>query len=163
MKKRILTFALALCMLMALAMPASAADTDDLPDLHDPRVKSHTIEITLEPGEVPTDDGIMPLMWGQQKPQLGPRSSQETPEFNIPDRYFAFELSATGTNGQAVSGTIAAELLRGGGVKAAASGDADGNITKYDWIQVNTGTYKFKLYNYTYSTLNFTLTYYSWP
>ena len=81
---------------------------------------------------------------------------------DIPDRYFAFEYSATGS----VSGSYRVELLFGATLSpiAGAGSTVNSGTDKIDWIDLSDTGYKylFCITNYTGSPINVTITYYSW-
>lgn len=123
-----------------------------------------TIEIILEPGDSinSIETGIMPLIW--ENPSYEVSNITYTGQFDVPDRYFAYETSATAANGSAVSGTYSVDLLEGGslGRLASTSNYANGSSTKNDWLDIGSGRYLFKITNSTTTTLKVTLKYYSW-
>jgi len=116
-----------------------------------------TIEVTVEPDE---DLGIMPLIWGQDKPSVGSNSSVDTNPFTVPERYFAFECSATGSS----SGNYSVALKQGSGTIASANKAVNGETTKIDWIDLKSSnnTCYFRVSNGTSSSISVILTYYSW-
>lgn len=160
--KRFFTFLLTCVMVLTCTATAFASDADS-PNASTPEAEAHTISVTLAPAESIDDNGIMPLIWGQETPAIIDNASYTSPDFYVSDRYFAFEASAIGINGQAVNGKFSVALISGSSTKASVSGDANGTISKKDWITMTPGDYHFKISNNTSSYLNFTVTYYSWP
>ncbi len=159
-------FALLLTLVMCIAFSATAfAEASASPDISDPTaaIEKHTIEVTVEPGEEITDDGIMPLIWGETYPGVIYHGSANTPNFYVSEKYFAYEVTAIGNNGKIVtSGTFAVALMRNTSVKASMTGDPNGSTYKHDWISMEPGTYHFKAINNTDDILNFHIVYYSW-
>lgn len=107
---------------------------------------------------------VMPRAWWQNSYNV-PTNSTYSPAFTIPDRYFAFEMSATDYNGNAVSGNYRVELIDHASWSAIASqsGTANGLISKVDWIDIDTSRkYVFGMHNFTGVPIRVNLTYYSW-
>ena len=170
MKKTLIKLvALLLGITVMLNIPVSAMAAE--PETSIPaNATCHTIEITLEPGEeLPDSDntGIMPRIWDDKNyPNLGGGSVTYTPQMNIPDRYFAFECSAIGANGNTVPGLYSVALVRSGiAAIASQTNYVDGITYKLDWIDIdNTSAsdYHFRIVNNTASTITVHITYYSW-
>lgn len=164
MLKKISTTLLTLLLCMSFSFVAFAAESAS-PDISGStaEIEKHTIEIEVAPGEEITEDDIMPLIWGEEYPGVIYNGAANTKNFYVSDRYFAFEGSAIGDNGQPVTnGTFAVALMHNTSIKASLTGDPDGGIYKLDWITMNSGTYHFRVHNYTSSILFFHITYYSW-
>ena len=159
--KRFFTSLPAFAMVLTCSVTAFAAE-DDSPNVIPPDAHAVTIELTLDPAESTDDSGIMPLIWGQFGPAVANNASVNTAEFYVSDRYFAYEVTAIGIDGQAVNGKFAVALIGGSAAQATISGDANGSPLKADWITMTSGNYHFRIYNNTSSSLNFSITYYSW-
>lgn len=109
---------------------------------------------------------VMPRAWWQNSYNV-PTDATYTPAFTVPERYFAYEISATDYNGNAVSGgTFCVELLLHSTMapKASINGSVNGNISKLDWIDLQATNQKclFKIWNLTNVPIVATVTYYSW-
>ena len=100
-------------------------------------------------------------MWASGTYSVSSGSTLATSSFNIPDRYFAVEMSATGGS----SGTFTVKLKKtGGGTVATGNFGVNTGVNKIDWITINpTGSHYYTITNNTSSTISVTLTYYSWP
>ena len=154
--------------LFCIPVPVMASETEnDIPE----NATRHTIEITVEPGEEVSDgntsDGASPYIWGNNSyPNLWANSTTYTPQFNIPDRNFAYETSATTSNGGTLSASYSVSLVRSGNLDIAGmTNSIDGQTYKLDWITIsNTSVsdYQFQIINYSTSTIVVTITYYSW-
>jgi hypothetical protein len=154
--KKLVALLMAFVLVMGFSTTAFAAETEEntIPE----HATKHTIEMTVEPGE-----SVAPYIWGNNTftPPVG--GVTYSAKFNIPDRYFAYECSAIGTNGNVINSTCSVALL--------ISYDApitnipipiDGNTYKNDWIDLNPGSYMFKIINNSGSPISVTITYYSW-
>lgn len=147
MKKLATLLTLILCLSMT-QINTFAAETPDTPEL----VK-HTETVVVEPGE----NIIQPRMWAQDGGESRLQYLYLVP-FVIPDRYFAYEVSATGASGQ-----YTAALMYDNFIVAATYGRVGAGTYKNDWIEVDPGeTYQFKISNFTGGTITVNLTYYSW-
>lgn len=132
---------------------AFAADNSD----ENPEITSHTIVLTV-PAADSNDDGIAPCIWGQDVPSVGAYATVNTASFDIPDRYFAFEATASGGSGQ-----YTVNLKNGSSTIATATYNIDGVTHKEDWITINSsGTHYFRIINSANCAIKVTITYYSW-
>lgn len=160
MKKmnKMLSFVLAIALLMANMTTAFAAEPED--STGEP-VK-HTIELNIPPGE--EDDGIMPLMYDEYDNQVLRGNTIKTEKFYIGDRYMAFEASAIGTNGNVVDGKVKIEFNDwvSDGLVADMNLRINGEVDKNDWIDGGRGWYYFSIYNSTNYHIHVYITYYSW-
>lgn len=153
-----------LTLILCMSFSATAfAEESVSSDISNPtaEVEKHTIEVTLEPG---SEDGIMPLIWDNPSISVMNGGTFDLPSFYVSDKYFAYEATVTGPNGEVITqGKFAVALLTsGGGLKASMSGSPDGSTYKQDWITMESGTYYFRLYNNSPAILKFQITYYSW-
>jgi len=126
----------------------------------------HTIEITVEPGEEVNDEfGVMPLMWDQESHSLNPGTVTYTSQFTVDGRYFAYEMSATATDGSAASGSYGVQLLYHvtAGLNGM-SGTPNGTTYKKDWIDLGDirDSLLFSIHNNSTVPLTVHITYYSW-
>ena len=123
-------------MATCFATTAMAAEPDsEIPE----NATRHTIELTVNPDGTLEggEDGISPFIWNQENHTVsGDRTY--TLQFNVPERYFAYEMRATATNGNALSGYYMVELLDAQtfGVIASYSKPANGNTYKVDHIDL---------------------------
>jgi len=145
------------------AVFATENDTNGIPEY----ATRHTIELTLAPGETIGDDsnsGVAPYIWGDPSMSLVDHNSAYTSSFYVSDRYFAYEMEATKTDGtETQQGYCVALEYVNGGVIASMSGHADGSLYKNDWITINVdGYYRFLVSNNTDYDLRVLMTYYSW-
>ena len=109
---------------------------------------------------------VMPRAWWQNSYNV-PTDATYTPAFTVPERYFAFEMSATDYNGNAVSGgRYRVDLLLHSSMAsiANASHNVDGIKYKLDWIDLNSSNQYclFKIQNASGTPIVVNLTYYSW-
>ena len=91
-------------------------------------------------------------------------STVNTTYFNIPDRYFAYEMTATLYTG-GTSGSSYRVVLKklSGGTRASATYNIDGITHKIDWIDISTtGNHYFEITNFSSNPIEVYLTYYSW-
>ncbi len=164
-KNKILALLLTLIMCVSFSTTAFAAEPAS-PDISDSmaEVERHTITIDVAPGEeIGTEDGIMPLIWNDPTMLVMNGGTCDLPSFYVSDRYFAFEASVTGPNGEIInSGTFGVALMRNSSIKVSMSGSPNGSTYKQDWITMNSGTYYFRLFNNSPAVLKFNIKYYSW-
>ncbi len=149
----------ALCLSMSTNVFAAnnvAADTagNEVSEIPTGAVK-HTVTVTLDPHE---ETDIMPLMWDQVTDESTKQRLYLVP-FKIPDRYFAYEMEATGA-----SGNYAVSLMFDSTATVASqTGGVNEGSYKIDWIEVIPGyTYQFMVTNSTGGTIAIKITYYSW-
>lgn len=154
--KKLFSLILAVAMCLSFSVTAFAAETDQAV------LEKHVVTLSVKPGD---DAGIMPAMWDQNTYTVGVGITTYTPQFIIPDRYFAYEMSATGVSGAPVSVPYSVALMYDvTGLVASQNGIANGVSTKYDWIDLGFtgGSYLFRIINGGSEAINVTLTYYSW-
>lgn len=161
--KHFFAIILALVLVTGLSTVAFAAEETGIPE----NATCHTIELTVEPGETidENDAGISPYIWGNNNYNVTSGSHTYTPQFNIPERYFAYETRAVNTDGSSSSGTYHVQLVRY--VSSSIAGlekPIDGVTYKNDWITIPSpgDGYHFKIYNSSVSTITVYITYYSW-
>lgn len=159
-------FAVLLTLVMCIAFSTTAfAEESASPDISDPTaaIEKHTIEITVEPGEEITDDGVMPLIWDDPLLFVMNGGTADTPSFYVSERYFAYEVIVTGPYGETItSGKFALALMYNSSIKASMSGDPNGSSYKVDWITMEPGTYYPRAFNNSPAILKFQIIYYSW-
>ncbi len=154
--KKITCFVLVLAMLFSLNLSPVLAAGDAEPVKH---------TITFEVPAAESESGITPYIWGQINPGVNPGVFLTTTPFNVPERYMAFEMTATNTSGQTVNGDYQVDLIIYDDVHiASAKQKVDGATYKVDWIDLNGSNIecKFGLHNYTSQVLKIKITYYSW-
>lgn len=160
MKKmnKMLSFVLAIALLMANMTTAFAAEPED--STGEP-VK-HTIELNISPGE--EDDGIMPLRYDSYNPEVLRGNTINTYQFYVEERYMAFEAYATDTDGNPFDGTVRIELRRyvSDGLLGDMNLPTTGETFKNDWLDGGRGFYYFSISNKTNTHIKLNLTYYSW-
>ncbi len=165
MKKIVALLMAVVTAITCLSMTAFAAETNSAST--PATIEKHTIDIGLAPGDsiqADGDSGIMPIMWNQEYHTLVPRSVTLTYHFTIPDRYFAFEYSATAANGSTVE-TFYVELMYDVSILiAGGGGNTNGQAHKIDWINIeNNGYHIFRITNQSYDTnITVHIVYYSW-
>ena len=105
-------------------------------------------------------------MCEQESHYINSNSTTYTVKFAIPNKYFAYEVSATDSNGNACSAIYSVNLLYQPTLSVIATNSgltANGSSSKIDWITVSAGSdYLFKLCNSSNITLKINITYYSW-
>ncbi|MCI9454401.1 MAG: hypothetical protein HFG83_11350 [Dorea sp.] len=153
--KKSISLLLTIIVCFSMSISAFAADEDNFVIPKD--IKETTITYQIDPNDV---DGIQPFIWNTEERETNKQTAY-TPFFTIPDRYFAYEITATSDN---PSGQFSVALIDKNSVTIRSiSGIADGSYRKSDWIDVTAGqVYQFKVTNQTNSYLKFTITYYSW-
>lgn len=150
---------MALCLSMSTnvfaADPVAADIAGDVANEIPAGAVKNTVTVTLDPHE---EADIMPLMWDQVTDQSTKQYLYLVP-FIIPDRYFAYEMEATGATGRyAVS-----LMYNSTATIASQSGGVNNGSYKIDWIEVTPGnTYQFRVNNGTGGTIAIKITYYSW-
>lgn len=162
--KKMIALFLAIVMATCFATTAMAAEPETaIPE----NATRHTIELTVNPDGTLEggEDGISPFIWNQENHTVsGDRTY--TLQFNVPERYFAYEMRATATNGNALSGYYMVELLDAQtfGVIASYSKPANGNTYKVDHIDLYASNERvlFCITNGTGVPISVTITYYSW-
>lgn len=162
--KKMIALFLAILMATSFATTAMAAEPEsEIPE----NATRHTIELTVNPdGTVEgDDDGISPFIWNQENHTVSGDKTY-TLQFNVPDRYFAYEVRATDTNGNAISGSYCVNLLDAQtfGIIASCTEIANGNTYKMDHIDLNATNERvlFCITNLAGTPLSVTITYYSW-
>ena len=150
--KRFIALILALIFMMSFSTIAFADDDEG-------ELVKHEITIEVPAGSserVPSGTRI----WNQVSDSLESGYTEYCQHFIIPDRYFAYEYSATGSS----SGTFSVALLDDDfGFYSGGSNYVNSPAQKNDWISVFPGEYYlFRVINNTSSTIYFTITYYSW-
>lgn len=129
----------------------------------------HTIELTAVPGESDEGNGdgngVAPYIWNQENYTVSGNKTY-TLQFNVPERYFAYEIRATDTAGNAIDGMYQVSLLYAISFStiAYATKPADGNTYKVDNIDLGGSNQRFLfcISNYTGVPISVTITYYSW-
>lgn len=162
------TFALFLALIFAISFSTIAFASEDESGIPENATR-HTIEVTLDPMESITeeDEGIAPYIWNNESHTLKAGSVTYTQQFNVPQRYFAFESSALTSSGTSCEGTYAISLMRStvAPIAGATGLSVDGSVEKLDWITIdNTSSsdYHFKITNNTNYTITVSIVYYSW-
>jgi hypothetical protein len=154
--KKLVSLLLVATLLMA-CVPVSLADDEN------PNIVKHVISVEV-PSTVSQDQpigGDDSDIWGTGNFAVSSGTPYSTLPFTIPDRYFAYEIRATGASTQ----TFTVSLFDiYGSFYASGSTYADGySKVKVDWITVDAGeSYQFKIYNNTGNILTVYITYYSW-
>lgn len=163
--KKIIALFLAIIMATSFATTAMAAESDSgIPE----NATAHTIELTVNPDgtiEGAEDSGISPFIWNQEHHTVSGNKTY-TQQFNVPDRYFAYEMRATDASGNAISGQYCVELLYAISFStlAACTQAANGVTHKIDHIDLDASNVRvlFCITNYTGVPISVTITYYSW-
>ena len=163
--KKLISLFLAIVMAMSFAVTAMAAEPDsEIPE----NAISHTIELTVAPGETITggdESGVAPFIWNQ----IGHTVSGDktyTQQFTVPERYFAYEVRATNSSGSAINGTYKVDLLLAVNfvAKASTCQSINGVTYKVDHIDLSNTNQRclFCITNYATVPISVTITYYSW-
>lgn len=162
--KKFVALFLAIIMATSFATTAMAAEPDsEIPE----NATSHTIELTVNPdGTVEGgEDGISPFIWNQEN-HIVSGNKTYTQQFNVPERYFAYEMRATDTNGNAVNGYYMVDLLDAQSfcVIASNSKPVNGVTDKVDHIDLYASNERvlFCITNVAGVPISVTITYYSW-
>lgn len=110
------------------------------------------------------DEGIMPLVYDQFSVDLPANSSTTLSGYTIPERYMAFEATATVMGGGTNNGSFSTSVLRYSSAIAGVSAKIDGVAHKKDWIdlQGTNNTCGFKIVNSSNVSITVTVVYYSW-
>ena len=162
--KKMIALFLAIVMATCFATTAMAAEPEsEIPE----NATRHTIELTVNPdGTIEgSEDGISPFIWNQENHTVSGNKTY-TMQFNVPDRYFAYEMRATDTNGSAVSGNYRVDLLDAQVFAIIASNTkaVNGITDKVDHIDLYSSNLRvlFCITNGTGVPISVTITYYSW-
>lgn len=110
------------------------------------------------------DEGIMPLVYDQFETDVPAKGSVTLSGYTIPERYMAFEATATVMGGGTNSGQFAVHVQRNGASIAGLGDTIDGNMHKKDWIdfQATNNTFGFKIINNSNVGIHVKIVYYSW-
>ena len=162
--KKMIALFMAILMATCFATTAMAAEPDsEIPE----NATRHTIELTVNPdGTIEGgEDGISPFIWNQEN-HIVSGNKTYTMQFNVPERYFAYEMRATGTNGNAVNGNYRVDLLDAQVFAIIASNTkaVNGITDKVDHIDLYSSNLRvlFCITNGTGVPISVTITYYSW-
>lgn len=159
--------ALFLAMVMATSFATTALATETESEIPE-NATCHTIELTVAPDgtvEGNDDNGVAPFIWNQENHTVSGNKTY-TMQFNVPERYFAYEIRATDTSGNTVSGSCNVSLLLALSFSTLASGTVavNGSTLKVDHIDLLNSNERclFCITNYTGVPIAVTITYYSW-
>ena len=163
--KKFISLLLVTLMLTSFTINAMASENgnSDIPE----NAVCHTIELVVSPGETVEvdDDGIAPFIWNQEHHTVSGNKTY-TQQFNVPDRYFAYEMMATDANGNAINGQYSVDLLYAltFSVYASCTKPANGNTYKVDHIDLYASNERvlFCITNFTGVPISVNITYYSW-
>ena len=163
--KKLIALFLAMVMAMSFAVTAMAAEADSgIPE----NATQHTIELDIAADgtvESYTQDGITPRIWNQINHTVSGDKTY-TLQFDVPERYFAYEMRATNTSGSAISGSYSVDLLLAIPFTSIASNTkaVNGVTYKVDNIDLNSSNQRclFCISNYAGVPISVTITYYSW-
>lgn len=163
--KKLIALFLAMVMAMSFAVTAMAAEADSgIPE----NATQHTIELDIAADgtvESYTQDGITPRIWNQINHTVSGDKTY-TLQFDVPERYFAYEVRATNTSGNSISGTYKTDLLMASSfaVRASTIRNVDGITYKVDNIDLSNTNQRclFCITNYAGVPISVTITYYSW-
>ena len=163
--KKLIALFLAMVLATSFATTAMAAEPDsEIPE----NATRHTIELTVAPDgtiEGSDEDGVAPFIWNQENHTVS-YDKTYTQQFTVPERYFAYEMRATGTSGNAISGNYSVALYLAGPFTSIAlsTKNVDGNTYKVDHIDLSASnqTCLFCISNFTGVPISVTITYYSW-
>lgn len=163
--KKLIALFLAMVMAMSFAVTAMAAEADSgIPE----NATQHTIELDIAADgtvESYTQDGITPRIWNQISHTVSGDKTY-TLQFDVPERYFAYEVRATNSSGNAINGTYKVDLLMAStfAVRASICQAANGVTYKVDNIDLSNTNQRclFCITNYAGVPISVTITYYSW-
>ena len=163
--KKLIALFLAMVMATSFTITAMAAEPETgIPE----NATCHTIELNLAADgtvESYSQDGITPRIWNQINHTVSGNKTY-TLQFNVPDRYFAYEMRATTSSGGTLSTTYNVELLLADIFVAIAGRSAavDGITYKVDHIDLEGSNERclFCITNNTGVPISVTITYYSW-
>ena len=163
--KKIIALFLAIIMATSFATTAMAAESDSgIPE----NATAHTIELTVNPDgtiEGAEDSGISPFIWNQENHTVSGNKTY-TQQFNVPERYFAYEMRATDASGNAISGQYSVDLLYAlsFSLYASRTEEANGVTYKVDHIDLGASNERvlFCITNFAGVPLSVRITYYSW-
>lgn len=163
--KKMLALLLAMVLATSFTITAMAAEDDSgIPE----NATRHTIELVVAPDgtiEGSDEDGIAPFIWNQENYTVSGNKTY-TLQFDVPERYFAFEMRATDTSGNAINHNYRVELLLAAAFAPLASSTRaiNGTTYKIDNIDLSASNQRclFCITNYAGIPIYVTLTYYSW-
>lgn len=110
------------------------------------------------------DDGIMPLVWNQINADIPANSSVTLSGYSVPERYMAFEATATVMGGGTNGGTYSVHVQRLGASIAGISYKIDGIMHKKDHIDLErtNNTCGFLINNTSNVDITVHIVFYSW-
>lgn len=163
--KKLIALFLAMVMAMSFAVTSMAAEADSgIPE----NATQHTIELDIAADgtvESYTQDGITPRIWNQINHTVSGDKTY-TLQFDVPERYIAYEMRATNTSGGSTSGSYTVDLLTASNfvVRASMNKPVDGITYKLDHIDLSSTNQRclFCISNYAGVPISVTITYYSW-
>ncbi len=153
--KKVLCSLLALVMVFAMnfttAFAAESNKTNNVPD-----------EVTTVNNS--DDEGIMPRVYDTFHADIPAYSSVTLSGFPVPERYMAFEASATVMGGGATSQTYTVDLQIDGYSITGITLAANGSSNKLDWIDLEStnNSVGFKMTNNANIDITVHIIYYSW-
>lgn len=150
--KKVLSFLLAFAMVFAMNFTTAFA--------------AEAPESSMAQNAVTTsgDEGIMPLVYDQFETDVPANGSVTLSGYTIPERYMAFEATATVMGGGTNNGTFAVHLQQYGSNIAGISYGIDGIMHKKDWIDLYASNTScgFKIVNNSNVGIHVKIVYYSW-
>lgn len=165
--KKLIALLLAMIIATCFATTAMASECDSDSQIPENAI-CNTIELTVFPGETIEKiggGGVAPLIWNQENHVVNYNKTY-TQQFIVPERYFAYEMRATNTSGNAISGSYSVALYLSGPFTSIASAthNVNGNTYKVDNIDLGASNQSclFCITNFTGVPISVTITYYSW-
>lgn len=150
--KKVLSFLLAFAMVFAMNFTTAFA--------------AEAPESSMAQNAVTTsgDEGIMPCVWHQFSADVPANSSTTVSGYNVPERYIAFESTATVMGGGTYNGLYTVHLQNYGANKAGHTKDIDGQTYKLDRIDLegSNNSCGFKIMNHSSVDIHVQIVFYSW-
>lgn len=150
--KKVISFLLAFAMVFAMNFTTAFA--------------AEASENNIHPNSVTTsgDEGIMPCVWHQFELDIPPNSSSTISGYDVPERYIAFESTATVMGGGTSGETYAVQLLNYGALTAGHTKNIDGQMHKLDRIDLegSGNSCGFKIINHSSVGIHVKIVFYSW-
>lgn len=150
--KKVVSFLLAFA--MVFAMNFTTAFATEAPESNNHQPASTTSG----------DEGIMPCVWHQFELDLPAGGSTTLSGYNVPERYIAFESTATVMGGGTNGGTYSVNLQNYGAFRAGHTKYIDGIMHKFDRIDLErtNNSCAFEIINHSGVDIHVKITFYSW-
>lgn len=150
--KKVVSFLLAFAMVFAMNFTTAFA------------AEKHENNINQDAVTTSGDEGIMPCVWHQFELDLPSGGSTTLSGYDVPERYMAFESTATVMGGGTNGGTYNVQVLNYGGYRGGHTKNVDGQMHKLDKIDLErtNNSCGFKITNHSDVDIHVKIVFYSW-